>query len=50
MKKLWDGAEFFRMMIANERATSDFYRILAEDSTVGNEFLHKWRKTKTGMR
>lgn len=44
MKKLWDGAEFFRMMIANERATSDFYRMLAEDSTVGNEFFAQMAK------
>lgn len=39
MNKLWDGAEFFRMMVANEKAVGDWYRKLAEDTRIGGKFF-----------
>ena len=39
MAKLWDGAEFFRMMVANEKAVGDWYRRLAEDAAIGGKFF-----------
>jgi hypothetical protein len=44
MAKLWDGAEFFRMMVANEKAVGDWYRRLAEDAAIGGKFFENMAK------
>ena len=46
MTKKWDGAEFFRLMAANEQAVGDWYRTLANDAKFGGKFFEKWRRMK----
>lgn len=41
MAKQWDGAEFFRMMAANEKAVAAMYRQLAADAKFGGKFFEK---------
>jgi rubrerythrin len=44
MTKKWDGAEFFRLMAANEQAVGDWYRTLANDAKFGGKFFEKMAK------
>lgn len=44
MARIWDGAEFFRMMVANEKAVGDWYRRLAEDAAIGGKFFENMAK------
>ncbi|HNY94864.1 MAG TPA: ferritin family protein [Flexilinea sp.] len=39
MGNLFNGAEFFEMMAANEKAVGDLYRFLAKDAKFGGKFF-----------
>ncbi len=39
MGKKWDGAEFFRMMAANEKAVGTLYRQVATQAAFGGKFF-----------
>jgi hypothetical protein len=39
MKKHWDGADLFKMMISNEGTVAALYRKLAADVKIGEKFL-----------
>ncbi|HOG61443.1 MAG TPA: ferritin family protein, partial [Flexilinea sp.] len=39
MSNLFNGAEFFEMMAANEKAVGDLYRFLAKDAKFGGKFF-----------